>query len=662
MKKLFTLALALSVAYVGYSQVRMASKNDAKKQVSTMQKVGRMETPNLNAYVQSEPTITRSESELDWTVYDWQTNSGARNWTLTWPDGKVTFAYTVASDLGLADRGTGISTYDSNTDEWVTSEGRVEQEKTGFGSIARFKENSILVAAHTATNLGVYLIEDKDDVQAESAELVSYLDGTYDPCWPVIQTSGPNRDIVHVVATANAVDGSSVNHPDAEGVATPFIYFRSMDGGQTWDKENVILPFLGPEYGIEWGSNSCYFMDTRDDNRIALVINNTWSDGMVIYSDDNGETWERTVFYSHPDIMGMTGATNPDSVWFMYPRYTSALWGVGNELQVLWEFNGSTGLAGSSSYYPGIGGIGFWGESMPYNGDGNVQSAIPGNLTPGQPFVMDSAYIYQDFYASNWWWSNALHDMYPEFVGYLAPMDANHNPLDPYTDSITNEDFNISSANFKNHGAYNGGICGAPVMCAMPNSGGADLVAVWVGMDVRGVISGIEYYRMKVFARHSADAGRTWGKMKHLTNTYMFSNAECTWPQASIVDNTLVLAYQLDGQPDSYTIGNNNDTNPNDNYYYGMTFDLNELFPDENVSVPEVVNSNVAMSIFPNPATDRLNVVLSKDSQIVVYNIMGQQVASMEGRVGTNTIETSNLTSGVYFVTAGSNTQKFIVK
>ena len=661
MKKLFTLALALSVAFVGYSQERMNSKNELKKQVSTMHKASRMENPNLNANVESQPNMTRTDSDLDWTVYDWQTNSGPRTWTINWPDGKISFAYTVASDLGLGDRGTGISTYDATTDEWVTSEGRVEQEKTGFGSIARYGENSIIVAAHTATNLGLYLIEDKDEVYAESAERICYLEGTYDPCWPVVMTSGPNRDIIHVVATANGANGTTVSVPGAEGVQTPFIYFRSKDGGQTWDKENVILPYLGPEYGLEWGSNSCYFMETTENNRLTLVINNTWSDGIALYSDDNGDTWERVMFYSHPDIEGMDN----DSASFMYPRYTSCAW-AGDEFQVLYEFNGGADGPGSGSYYPGIGGIGFWSSTLPYNAVGTTQSAIPGNLTPGQPFVMDSAYLYYDFYATWWGYSDATHDMWPEYVGYLAPMDALHNPIDPYgADTIYNEDFSIPSSAFKNHGANNGGVCSTPSLAVMPGTNGSDLVAVWTAMDSRSVVSGIEYYRMKLFARHSGDYGRTWGKMVNLTNTYMFLNTESTWPQASIVGNKLVIAVQMDGDPDSYTIGTsnaNNDTNPNDNYYQGLVFDLDALFPDEGVSVPEVVNNTISMSIYPNPAVDKLNVVLSNNSDIVVYNIMGQQVMTVQGQVGFNTIDINNLTSGVYFVQAGSNTQKFIVK
>ncbi|MBQ5547522.1 MAG: hypothetical protein IIT33_01610, partial [Prevotella sp.] len=95
MKKLFTLALVLLVATAGYSQVRKVSKSDAKSNVATMQMSKGMESFEN---VQSEPNMTRTDGELDYTTYDWQSNCGARTWTIQWPDNKVNFAFTCSSD------------------------------------------------------------------------------------------------------------------------------------------------------------------------------------------------------------------------------------------------------------------------------------------------------------------------------------------------------------------------------------------------------------------------------------------------------------------------------------------------------------------------------------------------------------------------------------
>ncbi len=640
MKKLFTLALALSVAFVGYSQVKSVSTKEDMKKTATMQQAPRMEAVNVLENVQSQPNMTRTDGELDYTVYDWQSNAAARTWTKVWADGKVNFAFTCASDASYSDRGTAIGTYDAVNDEWIACGGSVEQEKTGFGCIAQYGANGLIVAAHTANECGLYLVEDKDNISADCAITLPKLNNDKEPTWPVVMTSGPNRTIIHVLATAYSEDG------------TPLYYYRSQDGGQTWDKENEVIPYLSSEYFSDWGSNVAYFMETTEDNCLAFVVNNAWSDCMVIYSYDDGETWERKVFWHHPGIN-----TTFDG-WFMYPRWTSAQWAA-NGLSILYEFNGSSGEPGSGSYYPGVGGVAYWDETMPYRSNEYAPNGYdPTNPMPpveGQPFIMDSAYVIEDIYASWPLFSDGTHvdeGMLPEYIGYLPALtdEGEWESWDVATE------FNIEDRSL--HGSYNSGCVGFPVLCVVPGSNGWDLVAVWSAMDENHT-DGAGNYFYKLFAAYSGDGGRTWTNMKHLTNDFLYTYSECVYNQAAIVGNTLIIACQMDGMTGTYV--QSNDDDPDDNYYAGLTFDLNELFGD-NVGVGEQTNNNVHMTIYPNPAVDQLNVTLSKNADIVVYNMTGQVVRTQEGRIGANTIDLSGLNAGVYFVNAGSDTQKFIVK
>ncbi len=643
MKKLFTLAIALLVAFAGYSQVRQTISKDFK--AATMKKAARMEASFEN--VQSQPNMTRTDGELDYTTYDWQSNSGARTWTINWPDGKVSFAYTVASDESFSDRGTGIGTYDPVADEWIPLGGRIENEKTGFGSIARYKDNGIVVAAHTATDLKVFIVEDKDNMTPNSVPAI-YNAGKDWYSHPAVMTSGPNRDIIHMVAAEFSGDS------DGDGITNGIRYWRSLDGGQTWDKQESVLPFLTIEYGIEHGTNSYYFMETTDDNCLALVINTGNTDGMVLYSYDNGDTWERKVYFHDP----APGVLLDNS--FVYPRWTSAQWNSNKELMMAYEFNFSDH---QGHYGPSLGGVAFWSEYMPYYGDGssfNQWGVDPTNPVPpvqGQPFIMDSAYLFQDIYASWWLWSDASHEMWPEYFGYLTTLDENGNWEDPYTAT----EFNIEDRGL--HGSYNSGICAFPVLCKVGNSD-YDLVTVWSAMDENNTDGNNKFY-YKLFASYSGDGGMTWSTMKHLTNDFMYQYSECVYPQATVIGNTLVIAAQLDATADAYVMSvgsgaTGQDLESSDCYYQGFTFDLNELFPDAGVNVPE--NNTVKMTIYPNPAVDQLNVNLSQGADIVIFNVMGQAVRTVEGHVGANTVDLSGLTSGVYFVNAGSNTQKFIVK
>ena len=645
MKKLFTLALVLLVATAGYSQVRKMSSNDTKRKAATMQVTKGME---VFENVQNEPNMVRSDGELDYSTYDWQSNCGPRTWTITWPDGKVNFAYTIASDNSFSDRGTGIGTYDAVNDVWTPLDGRIEDERTGFGSIARFKDNGIVVAAHTANDLRIYIVEDKDNMTANSVTY-SLAVGSDAYTHPAVMTSGENRDIIHMAAAKfGAYEGD---------VYEPIRYWRSSDGGQTWDKEYVELPFLTQEYGINWGTNSYYWMETTEDNRLALVINNSWSDGMVIYSDDNGETWDRTVFYHHP---GPFEQYPDDHVAFLYPRWTSAQWGLNNELCLAYEFNGTNDIATSTSggYYPGIGGVAFWSENLPYHGESLPQYGVdptnPMPTTPGQPFIMDSAYIMQDIYMSWMLWSDQTHDMFPEYMGYLAPLDENGQPEGPTIDDVTHA---IGIEDFANcHGKYN---CGPTAMPAMAKVGDNAFVAVWSSVDELNIDGSSNLNYFKLFASASDDGGRTWDHQVQLTTDFMFEMSECVYPQAAVVGNTLVVAAQFDGGTGSFV--QNDDTESGDNYYQGLTFELTDLFPGFD-AVDEVISHNTHMSVYPNPATDQIGITLSQNADIVIYNIMGQNVMTVEGHAGANTINISNLTSGIYFVNAGAETQKFIVK
>ena len=81
-----------------------------------------------------------------------------------------------------------------------------------------------------------------------------------------------------------------------------------------------------------------------------------------------------------------------------------------------------------------------------------------------------------------------------------------------------------------------------------------------------------------------------------------------------------------------------------------------------------------AVRVYPNPASDVLNIEVNasqaSEMSINVYNIMGQNVMSKTASINTGinrpSISTSELSSGIYFVTVKANgfenTMKFIVK
>ena len=647
MKKLFTLALALLVVVGGYSQVQKVSINDAK--LNSAQEIT-VTGEEMYQNVGNLPNITRTETELDYTYYDWQTNTAAKNLTMTFPDGCVGMAYVISTNEDHTDRGTNIAIYYPEEDEWKTSEGLIEDHKTGFGCAARYGENGIVVVSRNPSSLTceVYIIEDKDNLPHGNLAPIFIMDGAHNPHFPAVMCTGPDHKHIHILVTG-------LNEVTEDGQTNPFYYIRSLDGGQTWS-DFMTIDYLGRDYCPQYGSGQdAYFMENKGGNRLDIVVNTRRGDGAVLTSLDEGDTWTRTEFYHHPGIDVDFG----EGLAYLYPRWTSALWDNNGNLHVAYEIGGGTGDATSTSYYPGIGGVAYWNSAMPYHGEAIPEFGCDPNnpkpMSPGEPFIMDSAYIYYDIYRSWWLWGDAPHPMWDEFIGYVTPLDEDDQPLlDPYEAT----EFSCYDDEMA-HGHYNGGVSEMPVLVTTANND--LLVAVWISMDDHNKGGQNNDHFFKIFTRASLDGGLTWTHMQNLTSDFMYSLSEFVYPQAAITGNTLVVAAQMDGEPDSFIIGTGGDVTADDNLYQAFTYDLTELF-EEYDGIEEPVSHLTRMSVYPNPAVNQLNVTLSQNAGIVIYNIMGQVVMNVEGRVGVNSINISELNAGIYFVSAGSETQKFIVK
>ncbi|MCD4680379.1 MAG: lamin tail domain-containing protein [Bacteroidales bacterium] len=84
----------------------------------------------------------------------------------------------------------------------------------------------------------------------------------------------------------------------------------------------------------------------------------------------------------------------------------------------------------------------------------------------------------------------------------------------------------------------------------------------------------------------------------------------------------------------------------------------------ESSSVSEL-HDDVNISFFPNPVTDgKLNIESAeKIHHILVYNVFGQSIIEHEyNGVFSLSIETSELTSGIYFIKVGFDDQSFLIK
>lgn len=635
MKRVFTLALVLSMVVSGMAQQRVQTRVERKAlKAEQVQTYKGFETFNYNGNITFERSMMApEETELGMTVYDWQTNQAARNQTVVWEDGFAAVCWTHANDLSFSDRGTGISYYDPSKGEWSYCEHRAEGEKTGFGCIARYGQNGLAIAAHTASQCGVWINEDFRNNPDAWGEPI-WLDATYDPCWPVITTSGENHDIIHIFATAS--------ENVVEGVSEALIYFRYANGA--WETQNEVIEPLSSAHAPLFSSNEAHFIPVNEPNRVAAVVNSAWCDGKVVISEDNGQTWSEITYFRHPGVN-----TTYDAI-FMYPRWVDAIFDDDDVLHIAYEFNGSTGEPGSGSYYPGVGGVSYWSEVMPLGAD-YVSVGITGEA--GQPFVMDTTYISQDIYAS-WFWSDATHDFpVDEYIGFVPPMLQESGQI---VIDYENIDWTFFNDYGSEHGKYN---CGIACMPTMLYDNGKIYV---IYSSISPALADDMYPYFRLLGNVSYDNGVTWEGQNVLLNDFMNSYDEMVYSQFVPYvyhDSEGAYAYfiyQNDTYPGSFV--QNDDVDPDDNNYRVVKVRLD----NETWGETEIVNAEESVSIYPNPVNTEMTVTLPTDSEVVICNLMGQVVSSFKGVKGVNSFDASNLNSGIYFLTAANTTQKFIVK
>lgn len=67
-------------------------------------------------------------------------------------------------------------------------------------------------------------------------------------------------------------------------------------------------------------------------------------------------------------------------------------------------------------------------------------------------------------------------------------------------------------------------------------------------------------------------------------------------------------------------------------------------------------------AIYPNPASEQINITLDRDAKVTIHNIMGQTMMTTEGHAGVNTLDISHLSSGIYLLKAATISETFTKK
>ncbi len=674
MKKVLFVTLALAVGMTGFAQTKnMPVKAEKMKHATAnIHKVayrGNEPAPMEFSVSPSAPMNSSKNTDFPYdvqtmkTYYDLQANGYVANRMHRFEDGTVGLVATWGQNgPSFPDRGTGYDYFNGSEFLWDEENNplaaRVEIEKTGWPCYAQYGPEGEIIIAHTGNELTYYFREKKGQGAWDGPHYIQNPDASLPQpaagaamTWPKIITSGANHDIIHVLGADQ----------DSDNLGDTYLYYCRSTDGDNW---TISMVPMTEEWEQKAYSSDYYALAANGDNVAILLCGDVMSHGLIIKSTDNGETWTRIKFWDNP-YAGLDWETDPNSLFgednAMYGPETGAIC-IDNDGMIHCAFSSKNyyhaELGTTYNFYhgKGIDGIFYWNETM-----GTLQApewVCPedGTVIPSNPhncfrlwWPYDGAgeYVTRNFVSSN-------------VVGLIDP--------EVYND-MNNDNIFCEQVYYQFWSA-----CSVlPSICV--DESGTVAVGYSVpdfnrvdnnNMYLRSIcVSFIEpgYVMADAYGEYTEEIGNVYYNMFKLQDAddfmHSYDEAIFTMSPQNTTNEEFWFGYQADDQPGLFVGNNANQTSASDNYIWAVMVkpDFEGLGVEENV-----VAENTKMEVYPNPAVSELNVRLENSAEINVFNIMGQNVLNMQGVKGVNQINISDLTSGVYFISAGSVTQKFIVK
>ena len=225
-------------------------------------------------------------------------------------------------------RGTGINYFNVAENKWRDAPdpatGRIETVRTGWGGHA-FTENGEVVVAHDGST---GLVVNTRDQWGDGAWTQTILTGPSYSCngatttvllWPSVFAVG---NTVHVLTVTESYAGSNdwfeTGFPATKygykGYSNYPLYYRSLDGGKTW--ENPVhfgpeatggLGLLTPYETYKFGGDD--YVVTAKGDHVVILFSTSYGKVFYLESLDAGDTWERHTVYDVGDIFVNTLTT-----------------------------------------------------------------------------------------------------------------------------------------------------------------------------------------------------------------------------------------------------------------------------------------------------------------------------------------------------------------
>lgn len=628
-KDLLTVCCGIAVSLSAVAQYQGSSQYYETKKVEAVRAYDGSEVGGSAVIKQPNRTVASQQSKADFekivgqSTYDLQTNAsvqsrivnhGSDNVTMTW-------TYSQSFDLAASDRGTGYNQYTSAglaTPYTMVTSKQEASTRTGWSSLSVTSNGAENVVAHPASPGGTFRFMTRSAVGSGAWTESNIPTSTgHDMLWPRSVVGGPNGQSIHVIGVTapEGNDGSLYN-----GVDGQILYWRSRDGGSTWDIQDKVLPGLDSNDFYRF-SGDTYAMDASGST-IAFAVFNSYADIVLLKSTDNGSNWTKTIVNDFPI----------------------------DKMTLEMDLDANNDLIGNDTVFTSDG-----------SGDIIIDNNGKVHIVWGDFMYVDNAYGDNAFsYIIGWngirYWSEINASAEPVVIAGAIDEDGD-GVITPEGGSFTTGigDYVLKS------------------ISSFPSLGIDANDALYLSYSaVNDAFSnGIQTYR-HMYISKSEDDGATWSTPIDMTNAPVHEFKECMFgAMARDVDTHVHIVYQQDDEPGLAVRGDDGDAyTQNDIVYLKIESDLGFGTIGTPDGVADIKGFDGEVTLMPNPANHQVQIkVIVKESQELNYRIMnlqGQEVASVNNvgfNAGTNMVDVdlTDIESGVYFINL-YNDEQFISK
>lgn len=565
------------------------------------------ETQPVNMMAKPKPQVQRKAVD-EWVIgesfYDLQSNSAVQQRLVRNADGTMMAAWTFSDEVSpFNDRGTGYVHHDGTAWDPIPTS-RIEAVRVGWPSMLVTGGGSEIVLAHQGSG-SINMAKRSPYGSGNWTETAVPSTSGHWLLWNRAAVGGTNDNTIHMFAlTAPTANGGTMYN----GMDGALLYFRSQDEGATWDIQDSLLT----------GLDSAFFNSQRadaytviaDGNNVAVVIYNQWADMVMMKSNDNGDTWTKTIIndfpidlYNTDDGSDWNNDGTPDTITTC-DEYGDAMFDA-NGMVHCWFGNmrvlDADTTDGNTSYFPGTDGLMYWNENM---GTGNAVMIATAEDTNGDQ-ILDWAGEWALYYCS---------------LASMPSCGINADGTIFLTYAGYREDYLTATQNYRH------------------------------------------LYMMK-----SNDNGTTWSTPRDVTPDENYDGLEHVFPcVGEWVDDKIRVLYMRDWEPGLAVRGDMDQNGVNEIIYMEVDTAIESL-----VSVNEMLETPLNMEVWPNPVNATLNVnldVYSNDViEIKLVDLLGQDVMLINNQALTPgeymlTADLSSLAGGTYLITMTQGDQRMVEK